>query len=103
MYFPEKRDFMALEKQFVADLIYSVKRDAFAAWVDERVEQRNKRLATEKDSQIVMHKKAADAFLNSTFVSKQRGTSHNLLKIGNKRRKTKAMKDEEDRVAAEEE
>lgn len=102
---------MLLSKQFVADLAYSVRKEAFATWVDERIEARNKRVNTEKTSQVVMTEAAAKAFLDSSFVSKQRGVSVNLLKEANKRRKTKLeveeqaqrVEEEQDRIAKVEE
>jgi hypothetical protein len=49
-YFPEERDFHMLEKSFVCDLCYSVKREDFAEWVEKRIAARNKKMATVKDS-----------------------------------------------------
>ena len=58
-----------LDKKFVCDLCFSVRREEFDEWVKAKITARNKRAATEKDSQIVMEKKVAQAFLTSDFVS----------------------------------
>ena len=78
-YFPDERDFAILPKRFVCDLCYSIKREEFDVWVKAKIAARNKKAATEKDSQIFMEKKVAEAFLSSNFVSKQKGNAVNLL------------------------
>ena len=82
-FFPDERDFALLQKKWVCDICFSVKQDHFDDWVKAKIAARNKRAATEKDSQIVMDQRVADAFLNSKFVSKQKGNSVNLLKEAN--------------------
>ena len=39
-----------LEKAFICDLCFSVKREAFAEFVQKRIDARNKKVATVKDS-----------------------------------------------------
>ena len=123
LYFPEERDYAILEKKWVCDICYTVKLDEFDNWVKAKIAARNKRAATVKDSQIVMDKKVAEAFLTSSFVSKQKGNAVNLLskcqidggfransnqftdyitEQANKRRRTKAQIDFDNKAAAEE-
>ena len=70
-YFPEPRDFWMLEKKFVCDLCYSVKRQEFADWVQARLDARNVKKATVQDSQVVMSEKVAKAFMESKMVSRK--------------------------------
>ena len=60
-----------------------MKKDDFDEFIKAKIAARNKKAATEKDSQIVMEQRVADAFLSSKFVSKQNGNAVNLLKEGN--------------------
>ena len=70
LYFPVERDFAILPKKWVCDVCYTVKLDEFDDWVKAKIAARNKRAATEKDSQVVMDQRVAEAFLSSKFVSK---------------------------------
>ena len=68
-YFPDDQDFGLLDKAFVCDLCYSVKQDEFEAWVNERIEARNEKRATFKDSQIVLDPRIAQVWKESKLVS----------------------------------
>ena len=59
--------------------------------MDDRVQERNKKVAVEGNQIIDMDPTVADVFLGSTAVSTTNGRSFNMLKVGSKRRRSKAQ------------
>ena len=68
-YLPEEAELKRLPRQWVINLVYTLVEDLFAAWVNERVEQRNRKLAEENDLLIDFDPEIARAFHASTAIS----------------------------------
>jgi len=62
-------EILKLPRQYIANLIYTVVGDAFADWVEDRITQRNYKIATERDLMIEMDAEIAAIFRSSTAVS----------------------------------
>ena len=84
-YFPIQKEMKKLPKQWIVNVMYTCLGDAFANWVKDRIEARNKKVTQEKNLLIDMDPGVAAAFTNSTAVSLTKGVSANLLKLGTKR------------------
>ena len=50
-------------------MLYSVIKDPFGVWVKEQIEERNRRVAVEKNMLIEMDPEIAEAYAASTAVS----------------------------------
>ena len=62
-------EILKLPRQYIANVIYTVVGDAFADWVENRIIQRNHKIATEKELMIEMDAEIAAIFRASTAVS----------------------------------
>ena len=69
IYFPIEREVRRLPKQFIINLAYSCIGQDFATWVKNIVDERNKRLALNRDMLIEMDPDVFAAFKRSTAVS----------------------------------
>ena len=65
-----------------------------ASFVRQRVDERNTQLAERQDFNVAIDPEILDVIQNSTAVSTQKGNSAMLLKVGSKRRRTRAEMDE---------
>ena len=106
-FFPDNREMAKLPKEWIGNVAYSVMGSQFSDWVQDQMEVRNLRLATD-DQMIEMDEDVYEAFTQSTAVSckysqlfflfliqvsvvvANRGVSANMLKVGSKRRRTQA-------------
>ena len=68
-YLPMHKEILKLPKQFLVNLSYSLLGDQFANWVKDRINQRNQKLAVERNLMIDMDPEIARAFQNSTSIS----------------------------------
>ena len=84
-YFPIQKEMVKLPKQWICNVLYTCLGDAFANWVKDRIEARNKKVTMEKNLLIDMDPAVAAAFSNSNAVSLAKGVSVNMLKLGTKR------------------
>ena len=100
MYYPLGRDIMRVPRQWFINIAYSVVGEPFARWVHQRIEARNEKVKIKSNANIEMDPAIFQAFVQSTAVSLKKGTSHNILKAANKRRRTKAQIAEEKEAAA---
>ena len=101
---------MRLGKQFLVNLLYSIQGESFANFVNSVIEERNAKIAAERDMLIHLDPAVYEAFTGSTSVScmftisyvlcvffllfigsniVSRGTGAHLLKLSSKRRRTK--------------
>ena len=64
-YLPDKEEIHLLPRQYLANVIYTVVGERFAAWVKERIEERNKKMATTNNMLIAMDPEIAAAFAQS--------------------------------------
>jgi hypothetical protein len=90
-----EKEVLKLPRQYVANIIYTLTGNAFKKWVGERVDARHKKVADDKNLNIDMDPEIAAVYRASTAVSVSKGTSHNLMKITAKRRRSKAQIAEE--------
>ena len=66
----------------------------FTDWVRAQIEERNTGLADRNDLNVEVDPEIMQVILNSTAVSTQKGNSAALLKVGSKRRRTRAELEE---------
>ena len=66
-----------MPKQWLANVCNSVLKDVFKQWVKNQVDERNQKLAVEKGIMIEVDPEIAEAFRNSTKVSRKYQTQHN--------------------------
>ena len=110
---PPEREIWKLPRAYVCNVIFTILGEPFQAWVNERCQKRNEKLAIEKDLNIQLDANVAKAFHASTTIScmsilfafffrffhfiidpifvvlEARGTGGLLMKVGSKRRRTK--------------
>ena len=110
---PPVREIWKLPRAYVCNVVFTILGDPFQAWVNERCQDRNEKLAIEKELNIQLDANVAKAFHASTAISckslpieafflfnsliinhffdflEARGTGGMLMKVGSKRRRTK--------------
>ena len=89
-YLPEARDIPLLPRQWVLNVCFTVIGSDFGDFVRAQIEQRNTKLADRNDLNVDVDPEILAVIQNSTAVSTQKGTSAHLLKIGSKRRRSRA-------------
>ena len=80
--------------QWILNVCHTVIGEPFQQFVREKSEERNESLAVRQDLNIAIDPEILEIIKNSTAISTQAGNSAHLLKIGSKRRRTKAEIDE---------
>ena len=80
-YLPDKIEVRKCPKQWIVNVIYTIVKDDFGQWVKEQIEERNIKVAIEKDLMIDMDPEIAEAFAASTAVSTSKGIGANMLKV----------------------
>lgn len=68
-FLPEERDLHRLPRQWVISLIFTLVGGPFQQWVDERIEARNEKLASDNNQMIEVDPQIAAAFAASTSLS----------------------------------
>ena len=68
-YLPDDRDLHRLPRQWVINVIYTVVGDSFQDWVNERIEQRNSKVAEDDNKMIEVDPEIAAAFNASNYIS----------------------------------
>ena len=68
-YLPDERDIRRLPRQWVINLIYSLKGDEFREWVSGLIRGRNEHLALQNDLMIELDPQIAEAFKTSQNIS----------------------------------
>ena len=89
--FPVIKETLKFERSYICNVIHTLLGEEFQKWVDDRVQERNMKVAVEGNQIIDMDPAIANVFLGSTSVSTTNGRSFNMLKIGSKRRRNKAQ------------
>ena len=87
--FPDIKETLKFERSYICNVIHTLIGEDFQKWVDDRVQERNMKVAVEGNQIIDMDPTVAEVFLGSTAVSTTNGRSYNMLKVGSKRRRTK--------------
>ena len=72
---PPLREILKMPRSYVCNVIYTRIGPTFQAWVDGRCQERNEKLAIEKDLAIQLDPHIAEAFRASTNVSRKSITS----------------------------
>ena len=72
------------------NVCFTVVGEPFSNFVRERIEHRNEKLTDRNDLNVEVDPEILDVIRRSTNVSTQVGCSAHLLKVGSKRRRTKA-------------
>ena len=88
--FPEKKETLKFERAFICNVIHSLVGEDFQQWIDDRVNERNMKVAVEGNKTIELDPTIAAVFQNSTAISTTNGRSFSMLKVGSKRRRTKS-------------
>ena len=68
--------------------------EPFTDWVRAQIEERNSGLADRNDMNVEIDPEIMQVIQNSTAVSTQKGNAAYLLKVGSKRRRTRAELEE---------
>ncbi len=68
-YLPDERDMHRLPRQWIISVIYTVVGQPFAGWVEERLQARNEKIATEGNEMIAVDPEIAACFAASTNIS----------------------------------
>jgi hypothetical protein len=68
-YLPDERDMHRLPRQWLINVIYTVVGKPFQDWVDERIEQRNSKVAEDDNKMIEVDPAIAAAFNASNYIS----------------------------------
>lgn len=110
-YFPVQKEIQKLPRQWVINVIYTIVGKSFADWVQQQIDSRNEKMASDHNLMIELDPDIAAAFRASTQISSKyanslvdqpksvtllilstasKGISANLLKLGTKRRRSKA-------------
>ena len=76
--------------KWLLNVCFSVIGAEIAAFVRDRVDQRNEQLTERNDLNVAVDPEILDVIRASTAVSTQKGSAAHLLKIGSKRRRTRA-------------
>ena len=83
-----------LYTQWILNVCYGVIGAPIANFVRQRVDERNQELAERQDFNVAIDPEILSVIKASTAISTQKGNSAMLLKVGSKRRRTKAEMDE---------
>ena len=70
-HFPEGKEYWRLPRSYTINLIYSVKGDAFAEWVEERIKARDQKHIEKQDLAIQLAPEIAAAFAKATHSSRK--------------------------------
>ena len=102
---PDAKELAKVPRQWLANVIYSVVGQPFGDWVDEVIQSRNSKIVASDNKCIAMDPEVYAAFQSSTQVSSKyfvlvlfylrfcvavNGRGVDMLKVGTKRRRTKA-------------
>ena len=68
-FLPCEKEIYQLPKQYLANITYSVVGEDFSKWIDQKVEERNHKVAVERSLFISLDPAIAHAFRESTHVS----------------------------------
>ena len=83
-----QREIDDLPRPYVANVINSIRPGEFQNWVNRKVDERHEQRTLQKD-QIQMDAEIKACYDASNATSTVKGMSHNLLKAGSQRRRTK--------------
>ena len=88
--FPESRkETMKMPRQYIANCIHSIIGKPFSDWVNEKVNERHKKVLDDREMGIEMDQELYAIFMANKAVSTSNGNSYNLLKSCSKRRRGK--------------
>ena len=83
-YFPSLKEVMKWPRQYTINCIGVILGQRFTDWVDSRIEERNNRMAEERNTMILMDPEVAAAFAGSTYQSsKYYGSISDNLSLSN--------------------
>ena len=68
-YLPQEGEIKKLGKNYLVNIVYTVVGEQFKTWARERIDERNQRVAIDKDLMIDVDPAIAQAFNVSTAVS----------------------------------
>ena len=68
-YLPDKQEIKKVPKQWLINVMYTVIKAPFGQWVRQQIEERNRRIAVDKNMLIDMDPEIAEAYAASTAVS----------------------------------
>ena len=87
---PDPRDIPMLPRQWLLNVCYCIIGPDFAEFVRGQIENRNTKLAERNDMNVEIDPEILAVIQASTHVSTLKGTGAHLLKVGSKRRRTRA-------------
>ena len=68
-YLPCEKETKKMNKQYLVNLVYGIVGEKFRLWIQGTVEERNEKLATDKNLMIAFDPEIAAAFERSTHIS----------------------------------
>ena len=68
-YLPDRIEIKKIPKQYLVNVLYTIIKAPFGAWVKQQIEERNRRIAVDKNMLIDMDPEIAEAYAASTAVS----------------------------------
>lgn len=80
--------------QWILNVCYTVLGNGFSDFVREKINERNETLVDRQDLNIAIDPTILDVIMNSSSIAVSKGAAQNSLKIGSKRRRTRAEIDE---------
>ena len=116
-YLPDAKEIHKVAKEWICNVIATILKEEFTDWMKDKVEERNELVVDKREMNIEMDPDVAAAFRASTAVSCKygkfvihdyfiylvsKGQGVNLLKVGVKRKRTKAQIEEDERQELEE-
>ena len=68
-YLPDKRDIGSCHRQWIINIIYKIGGKPFVEWTQEKMKERDEKLARDRDLVIELDGELAQAFMDSTSIS----------------------------------
>lgn len=93
-YMPDARDIPMLPRQWILNICFSIIGQDFADFVRGQIDDRHTRLAESQDMNVEVDPEILAVIQNSKAISTTKGNSAHLLKVGSKRRRTRAEMEE---------
>ena len=98
-YLPDDQELHKAPKAWICNVINTVVKDHFKAWVKNQVADRNELVKSKKNIMIAMDPGIYQAFAASTKLSLSKGVSSNMMKTVSKRRRTRREIEDEKQKA----
>ena len=79
-YLPDRLEIKKIPNQWLINVMYTVIKEPFGAWVKQQIEERNRRVAVDKNMLIDMDPEIAEVYAASTSVSSKQPCLYEAIK-----------------------